>query len=245
MYKILFLILFYSNICKSEDQPFVHFSRYQSTYFVFGKNDLKIQFSFKYRLAESIPLYLGYTQIMFWSIYNGSKPFSDINYDPEVFYRLKLSSHLIKTLDFGYLHISNGMKDSKSRSLDRLNLRTNSIFSYNRHQVDITTMFYQIYNTDQTNRDIIKHMGYWELRALITNIIIHEKESLDIEGRFFSGKRIINLSQGGYQLGLIYNLGTLYLNPSIYIQYYNGFSEKLLDYESNHSELRAGFLLSF
>ena len=245
MYKILFFFIMTINILKAEDQPFVHFSHYQQTYFIFGSNDLKMQFSFKYRLADSTPLYFGFTQTMFWNIYNGSKPFSDINYAPEIFYRIKFTNSDFKDVDLGYLHLSNGMKDANSRSLDRLIVKSNYEQTFKERTIALTIIFYQIYNTDHANSNIVRHLGYWELRSMITKLITHQKGSLDFETRLFAGKKIADLSNGAYQLGFIYNFGSLNLNPSIYIQYYNGYNEKLLDYDVYHAKLRLGLLLSF
>jgi phospholipase A1 len=87
------------------------FTTYMPTYFIFGKHDLKLQFSFKYRLANSIPLYFGYGQLMFWNIYEKSMAFREINYIPEVFYRfLDQKDTIIKSIDVGHIHNSNGKK---------------------------------------------------------------------------------------------------------------------------------------
>src|SRR5690606_25866467 len=63
--------------------PTERFSYHEPSYLVFGDDDLKLQYSFKYRLSRKLDLYLSYTQLMFWAIYDESKPFSDINYRPE------------------------------------------------------------------------------------------------------------------------------------------------------------------
>ena len=84
------------------------FSLYQPSYFIFGKENLKMQFSSKYRVAKNYNLYLAYTQVMFWDIYEQSAPFNDINYNPEIFYRLiEGDTKFIRSIDFGYHHTSN------------------------------------------------------------------------------------------------------------------------------------------
>lgn len=221
-------------------------SLYQPTYFIFGKNDLKLQFSFKYRMAKSIPFYFGLTQTMFWKIYDGSKPFQDINYFPETFYRLfDRESDAFKTLDMGYMHSSNGKKGGDSRSIDRVFIRTNYLTTFKRHYLDFNLMVFNIYNPDNTNSDIRDHLGYWDLKMAVTKLIIHEKQSLDLELRLFGGSKIIDLKNGGYQIGLLYNLASANFNPSLYLQRYEGYSEHLLHYKQRHSEYRLGFLLSY
>jgi outer membrane phospholipase A len=222
------------------------FSLYNPTYFIFGRNDLKLQFSFKYRLAKSVPVYFGFTQTMFWNIYDGSKPFKDINYMPEIFYRLfDEKSDAFRTLDFGYLHTSNGRKDADSRSLDRVFARGIYITKMNRHHLIFNLMVFNIYNEDPTNKDITKRMGYWDLKATVTRIFVHENQSMDLELRAFAGSQLYDINKGAIQTGLIYNFGSENINPAIYFQTFHGYAENLLDYNKSHSEYRLGFLLSY
>jgi phospholipase A1 len=223
-----------------------NFSQYNSNYFIFGQDDLKLQFSFKYRLSKPIPIYLGYTQNMFWNIYNGSQPFRDINYHPETFYRIiDKNNNAFKTLDIGYLHSSNGKKDTESRSLNRVFLRTNYITRFDRHNLNFNLMIFKIYNSDQMNNDIVNHIGYWDLKIAFTDLIVHKTESIDLEMRFYAGKRVTDLKNGAYQLGLIYNFASEYLNPAIYFQHFQGYSENLLEFNKRHSDNRLGILLSY
>lgn len=222
------------------------FSLHQPSYFIFGVNDLKLQFSFKYRLARSIPAYFGYRQTMFWNIYDGSKPFKDINFFPEFFYRLIDSQdESFKTLDMGYMHSSNGKKGTESRSADRLFARANYITKYDRHLIDFNLMVFHFYNRDELNKDIVHHMGYWDLKMAFSNLIINDKQTLDLELRLFAGSKGYDLDQGAYQVGLIYNFGSTNINPAIYFQRYEGYAESLLDYNKRHAEYRLGFMLSY
>ena len=102
-----------------------------------------------------------------------------------------------------------------------------------------------IYNKDITNQTIIDHMGFWELKIILTHILVHDSQRLDIEYRFFSGKKVFNVNKGGRELGLIYKLGSENFNPAFYLQYYSGYSEMLLHYEKKVNEVRAGLLLFF
>lgn len=223
-----------------------NFSLYQSNYFIVGLNDLKLQFSVKYRIAKAIPLYLGFTQIMFWNIYDESKPFKDINYIPEAFYRLlDKKNDAFKTLDMGYLHTSNGKKGADSRSLDRIFLRANYLTNFNRHNLDLNLMMFYVYNKENTNEDIVDHMGYWDLKMTISDLIVYDKQSLDFEVSVFAGSKVINLNQGAYQFGLVYNFASSNMNPAIYLQMFNGYCENLLDYNKRHEEYRIGLLLSY
>jgi phospholipase A1 len=253
----LFLFIFYISLVWANDKPnkveslvglnaYENFSLYQSNYFIFGRHDLKLQFSFKYRLAKSVPLYLGFTQKMFWYVYDRSKPFKDINYVPETFYRvLDKNTDAFKALDIGHMHTSNGKKELESRSLDRVYLRANYLTRFDRHNLDFTLMIFKIYNTENTNRNIEDHMGYWEFKMALTDLIVHKTQNIDLEVRLFAGKKITNLSQGASQIGLIYNIASVNMNPAIYLQRYVGYAENLLEYNQRHSEYRLGLLLSY
>jgi len=222
------------------------FSLYQPSYFIFGKENLKMQFSAKYRVAKNYDLYLAYTQVMLWNVYEQSAPFDDINYNPEAFYRLvEGETNFIRSIDFGYHHTSNGEEGEKSRSIDRLFLKTNFATNLGRNNILGEFKLQNIYSKATANNKIVNHMGFWELKLIVTHIMVHNTQRIDIEYRFFAGKSIVNFGKGGRELGLIYRLGSENFNPAFYFQYYSGYAETLLHYNSKISQVRAGLLLFF
>lgn len=226
------------------NSPKNKFSYYEPTYFLFGKDDLKLQISAKYRLARSLNLYFSYTQTMFWSIYITSQPFKDINYYPEVFYRLvEDNDQHLRSMDFGLIHSSNGKDGPNSRSFNRVYLKTNLTTKYKRHSFIGEFKFYEIITKDNTNKDIKKYLGYWDFSFYLTHLVIHQKQRLDLEFRIFAGDKLTNLNKGGRSLGLIYNFESENFNPSIYLQYYSGHAENLLSYNQSSEQIRLGFLL--
>lgn len=222
------------------------FSLYQPTYFIFGKDDLKLQFSAKYRVAKSYNLYLGYTQVMFWNIYDSSAPFEDINYNPEVFYRLtENKENFLRSVDIGMLHTSNGEDSPKSRSMNRIFLKTNFATKLKRHNILGELKLQHIYSKSASNQNIDSYMGYWDLKMIVTHILVIGKGRLDLEYRLFAGKKVVNISRGGRELGLLYHFGSENFNPSIYFQYYSGYAENLLHYNQKQSNARLGLMLFF
>lgn len=222
------------------------FSLYQPSYFVFGKENLKMQFSAKYRVAQTYNLYLGYTQTMFWSIYADSAPFDDINYAPEVFYRLvEGDQKFIRSIDIGIQHKSNGEDTAKSRSINMMFVKTNFATNVGRNNILAELKLQNIYSKASGNYDIVDHMGFWELKMIITHLMVHEKQRLDLEYRIFAGKSVVDIGKGGRELGLVYRLGSENFNPAFYVQYYSGYAESLLHYNSKISQVRAGLLLFF
>src|SRR5690606_34769127 len=127
---------------------------------------------FKYRMAKNFNLYFAYSQIMFWKIYDESKPFEDVNYMPELFYRfLEGGSKVFQSFDIGYLHTSNGQAEDESRSLDRIFIRSNLASKFRRHDIGAVIMVYGIYNEDDINDHIVKHLGYWDATFFISDLI--------------------------------------------------------------------------
>lgn len=221
------------------------FTYHDPTYFAFGKDDLKLQFSGKYRLAKSFDLYFGYTQTMFWSIYTTSQPFTDINYNPEIFYRLvEDNTKFLKSLDFGFMHSSNGKDGPSSRSLNKVYARANMATKINRHALIGDFNFYDIVTKEENNKDIKKHLGYWDITLTFTHLLVHENERLDFEIRAFAGDKVFNINKGGKSFGLIYYIESENFNPEIYLQYYTGYAENLLNYNKTTDQVRLGLLLS-
>lgn len=222
------------------------FSPHNPGYFILGAEDLKLQFSLKYRIVQKFPLYLAYSQLMFWDIYKESKPFADINYKPEIFYRIfSNESDSFKTLDFGFLHNSNGEDDAKSRSVDRYFIRANYLTKWKRHFMDFNLMIYNSMNEDEENFDITNHYGYWELLFYLTNLVMVDEQSLNLEIKTYAGKEVFDFDQGAFQLGLIYDFHSENFNPSIYLQFFQGYGESLINYNQQRTEWRLGLLLTF
>ncbi|MBK26725.1 MAG: hypothetical protein CME70_22180 [Halobacteriovorax sp.] len=86
------------------------------------RSELKYQFSIRIPFfgdGSRYTLFAAYTQKSLWQIYDkeGSRPFRETNYNPEVFYRFG-GARVYS--DIGYAHESNGREDPESRSWDRI-----------------------------------------------------------------------------------------------------------------------------
>lgn len=235
---------------KSEDvysaNPLNKFSYYQPIYFIFGKDDLKLQLSAKYRVAQNYNLYFAYTQLMFWHIYDDSMPFDEINYNPEVFYRIiEEKFKLIRSLDIGLLHTSNGEDGTISRSINRVYIRANAVVDLGKMNLLSELKLHYIFNRDTQSRTIIDYLGYWEYKAALTHVLTHNAAHLDIEFKIFAGKKILDFDKGGRELGLVYNFGSENFNPDLYFQYYTGYGENLRYHEIKQEQYRLGLILIF
>ena len=223
----------------------VKFSPYQPTYFVMGKDDIKLQLSGKYRIARNFNLYAAFTQTMFWSIFSDSQPFKDINYNPEMFYRLveiDSDTDLLKSIDFGFVHRSNGKDGPDSRSVNRVFVKTNLVTQIGRHDIVADLMVYKITDDEKSN-DSRKYLGYWDFIIYVSDLVRHNNSRLNLQFKLNAGANIYNTNMGGRTIGLIYDFGSENFNPSLYLQYYSGYMENLLEYNKNTDQVRLGFLL--
>jgi len=157
-----------------EGQPtLVRLQQYRPIYFLFGKTDTKIQFSFKVQWIETLPVYFAYTQLMMWDVLKPSAPFRDLNYNPEVFYRWNIDHNASRWLDFGaFEHESNGRAGTASRSWNRLYLRFHSsLMSKNQSESKILwsiKAWLPFGYTHSTSGDIPRFRGLWEIQITIT-----------------------------------------------------------------------------
>lgn len=87
-------------------------------------SETKIQLSLKIRIIQDQNLYFGYTQLMLWELERPDPYFSDVNYNPEFFYRFHLADRNTRWLDIGpFEHESNGKGGIDERSWDRTYIR--------------------------------------------------------------------------------------------------------------------------
>jgi outer membrane phospholipase A len=106
-------------------------------------------------------------------------------------------------------------------------------------------MIYKIYNEDDTNKDIVKHLGFWELTILFSDLIVFAHSSLSLEFRTYAGSKTFDFDQGATELGLNFTFWSDNFNPSIYFQRFEGYSESLMNYDKRKTEYRLGLSLTF
>jgi phospholipase A1 len=202
---------------------------------------------------------VAYTQLSFWQLYNSafSSPFRDTNYEPEMLinWRTKysiLDDFKLQFVNVGFNHQSNGRSLPLSRSWNRV--VANAGFEKDNFNLLLKT-WYRIpeedYNDD--NPDITRYMGYGELWG-----IYYWKEN-----RFAIMVRN-NLRQNNlgavqldwsipmslivkkfYDWGVPLSLETCdkLKDFSFYFQYFNGYGESLLDYNTSINRFSAGMML--
>jgi phospholipase A1 len=211
--------------------------------------EIKFQLSLKVSLAEDLlggDIALAYTQVSFWQAFNSdiSSPFRESNYEPEIMWRwvrpLRGDSLYNRAVVLGFVHQSNGRSEPLSRSWNRIYL--NLIFEYQNLYVSVKP-WYRIPEDPKTgptdpsgddNPDIADYMGYGE----VTAVWVQGKHRV---GLMLRNNLDSNSNHGAIQLDWSYPLGN---KMQVYVQYFNGYGESLVDYNHSVNRIGAGLMLN-
>lgn len=219
--------------------------RHNPFYFAYGNPATKVQLSFKVALIRKVPLYFGYTQLIFWKLNEDSKPFNDATYNPELFYRWNFSqTGLIKSLDIGgFEHNSNGKGGADSRSYNQSYLRLNLSTETERWVFKISPEVTHLYDFDETNRDLREYVGPFSLQLSLIQLFDGWVDKGELTFKVRPGGNFgQRFDRGGYQVSYAFRLGGLDIVPSFYVQYYHGYGENLLNYNQRVDVFRGGFM---
>lgn len=208
------------------------------------ETEVKFQISLKIKLWQDVlgkdmDLWFGYTQKSFWQLYNfaDSAPFRETNYEPELLLNVRTHIRFLgmnaRIMQVGFNHQSNGRSQPFSRSWNRM---VGNVGFEKDHFILLFKAWYPIPEREEKddNPDIDDYMGYGE-----------------IWGYYM---------WNGYKLGAMLrnnlrrkdNRGALQLEWSIpitrkigvYVQYFNGYGESLLDYNHSINRIAVGFILA-
>ena len=247
MKKLLFLLLF-SIVCipsiVSSDSDNMNLSPmevYQENYFIIGNKEdyAKFQFSAKYAFLKRYDtgVFVSYTQISFWDVYSNSSPFVETNYSPSFFIKSKYFwPEYFDYMQIGlYEHISNGEQKDKSRSVDRGYLQLQWSIG-ERINFGINAKGYLYYYQAPENKNYGKYTLYYEAKIFLSLENAEEESSKDeIYVKFRGGEK-------GYQEYGIITRKLAWMNPRLYIQFTNGYTTSLLNYEEKERSLRIGLI---
>lgn len=221
-------------------------SRHKPIYFIMGKPEAKVQVSLKYKfLSKNVPLYIGYTQLMSWRLGEKSSPFTDLNYNPEFFYRLSITDTFdLTSIDIGFLeHKSNGKAGSDSRSWNTSFLRFNSKFCFGEFALRWQTKLYTFYILDSTNSDIRNYKGFFSTRFSFSNFYSEFFSFSEIYFKFFFGGKFSTVpSKGAQEMGIVLKPRWGQFNPGFIFQIYHGYGEFQIDYNKSYTAYRAGII---
>lgn len=233
------------------------------------KNQAKILISARFRLFEhcydSVPVSIryknnsrsdtfkrsfnvdfGYRQKSFWNLYDIplSQPMYDNNYSPSVYVSwvtITPTASLPLTSMLGYIHESNGGLPGVSRGWDRIftGIEIGSlVLNYASWQF---VAWYPLSLKD--NPDIYKYCGIGELSVYFQPLFgfQHPFSDFGLSGSWkMAAENLNNLEVGVfYSPFQAHNFFTR-LTPTLYLQFYAGSGENMLDYKDRHYSLRVG-----
>lgn len=226
-----------------------YFTLFKDNYFLVGaplgtkptkeNSNVKFQISISQRLTKStLPfntyLYLTYTQKVIWNVFEKSMPMKDMNFNPGIGLG-RMIIHKDKVIGFSYFqleHESNGRDGDASRSWNKISMYAG--LQLNRYW-DVQAKFWLPIVDGGLNKDILDYSGIFQISA---NYNWSDRLTA---GMVFVKRRGFNLN-GNIQLDLSYKLFKNQ-NQYLYLQYYNGYGEYLLDYNKYQSMLRIGLII--
>lgn len=227
-----------------------YFGLYKDNYFIFGTSigprptnentNIKFQLSIAQRLTKStLPggtyLFLFYTQKCFWNVLQESFPMTDLNFNPGIGLAkpLFVKDRYIGKVSLIAEHESNGKDGAASRSWNRLSLSASIM-------IDPTFIvhgkFWIPFVDGMNNRDILDYCGIYQMGT-----------SFQLPSDRF-GISLLLVKRRGWKLNYNTTLELYYRifkrdNQYLFVQYYNGYGEGLLDYNKFHSQLRVGIVI--
>ncbi len=204
---------------------------------------------------------VAYTQKVWWQLYSDSAPFRESNYSPEIFMSVPTSDEFsdeygLRSMQYGFLHESNGQEGYRSRSWNRVYATANTQWQ----NLFVSARAWYIIPEDDKydgyydggadssgdidpnasgadNPDIYKYMGYGDIKV---NYLYGEHE---FGGLFRYNFGMGDKNRGAVQLHYTYPL----LNSEstfFYVKFFNGYGENLIDYNNCVTKTAVGFSFS-
>ncbi len=225
-----------------------YFGLYKDNYFIFGppvgpkptreNTNIKFQISIAQRLTRStLPwgtyLYLFYTQKCFWNVLENSMPMTDLNFNPGVgitkpFF---VKNRYIGKMTLLIEHESNGRDSIQSRSWNRVALAANVMITKN---LMVHGKIWAPIVDGMNNKDIVDYCGFCQFGFQV----------LSDNRRFSGGVTVVPRKHFSFNttVDLSYRIFKKD-NQFLFLQFFNGYGEGLLEYNKFHSQLRIGLLI--
>jgi outer membrane phospholipase A len=230
-----------------------HISPYEPIYFLVGNYPAaEFQLSLKFQLfdltnsyAVVTNLYFAYTQTSYWDLISSDPSFFDSSYKPSTFvYFPALWQREDDAIQFdlqsGVEHESNGRGGVAERSIYTAYLQPRITFGKPGHlQFALQPRAWTYFWVGHNNPDIAHYRGYADLHAFLT--LKPEPNSwanFQIETRFRIGD---GGAHPGIQIDGRYKFP--HFNPTIDVQYFEGYGQTLRQYNKEAHGLRVGLCL--
>lgn len=227
-----------------------YFGLYKDNYFIFGtsigpritrqNSNIKFQISIAQRLTRStLPwgtyLYLFYSQKCFWNVLEDSMPMTDLNFNPGIGLTkpLFVQNRFVGKVTLMAEHESNGRDSIWSRSWNKISLAANIVLD--RNLMVHGKVWIPIVDGEH-NRDILNYCGIYQVGVQV----------MSNNRRFTGGVTLVKRKGWNLNYNTVIDLAYRIFrrdNQYIYLQYYNGYGEGLLEYNRFHSQLRVGIVI--
>lgn len=227
-----------------------YFGLYKDNYFIFGTSvnhtptktntDIKFQISIQQRLTRStLPfgtyLYLFYSQKCWWNVLENSMPMVDLNFNPGIGLAkpLFVKNRYVGKVTLMAEHESNGRDGLASRSWNKISLAASIMID---PQVTVHGKVWIPIVDGQNNRDILDYSGIYQVGTEFTS-----------RNRRFTAS-VVLVKRRGWKLNYntIIELGYRIFrrdNQFLFLQFYNGYCECMLDYNQFRSRVRVGIVI--
>jgi len=226
-----------------------HFTLFKDNYFIGGipfgqkikanNSNVKFQLSISHRLTKSVLpfntyLFLNFTQKTIWNVMEESMPMRDMNFNPGIGigHLIIYENKYIGRSSIMIEHESNGKDSLSSRSWNKVSLNTSIMLS---KRLNAQLKLWVPIIDSENNRDILKYngIGHFGLDYISRNERVRASALATWRTKSFSFNT---------QWELSFKLDKK-VNQFLFVQYYNGYGENLLDYNQYKSILRVGFVI--
>jgi phospholipase A1 len=217
----------------------------------YDRKEAEIQVSLKLEIFHNFfnldeKYYLSYTQQAFWQIYVQSSPFRESLYNPEAFVVFPISDRQsifhMRSFKFSLAHKSNGQPNTSNvQGYDGFNLSKSINYFYGtlrlQHETLITDLTLQVpfpgsQNLDD-NPDIMKYLGYTKVKfSYFHNVHMF---SLMVRGNIDSMKGAVEAT---------YSYPLRRDKTYLYMKFFSGYVESLVDYNREVTKFSIGFSFS-
>lgn len=227
-----------------------YFSLYKDNYFMVGtalgkrptrtNTDVKFQVSIAQRVTKSVLpfnsyFFIFYNQKVFWNVFQESMPVHDLNFNPGIGLSklLIVKDRVIGKASLLIEHESNGRDSIFSRSWNKISFCGSIYLS---PQFMVHAKYWIPIVDGMNNKDILRYSGIYQSGIQVTSR----------DKKFGLALTMIKRKGWNFNYNVIMELNYRLFkkdNQYLFLQYYNGYGESLLDYNRFHSRLRMGIVI--
>lgn len=240
----------FTDSLKNEFYHAPYFGLYKDNYFTVGttigqkpdkhNSDVKFQISIAQRITKTtLPLnsylFLAFTMKTMWNVFENSLPMRDLNFNPGIGWSFPFFSKGRYAGKFTLLleHESNGRDGDASRSWNKVSFCASTMIN---EWLMVHSKFWIPIIDGMNNKDILKYSGIFQGGFAVTTP----------DKRLGWALTLVKRKGWNLNFNTIFEFNWKILknsNEYLFVQYYNGYGENMLDYNVFHSRLRAGIVI--